>query len=325
MMKKNLRAGRCVLAAITALALAGCPGSESPGQSGEKQILTFAVTVGGEATQGTVNQTAHTVALALPAGTAVTALAPVITLSDKAAVVPASGVEQNFTSPVTYTVTAENGTTQDYTVTVTVEAPTETPPDKTALNAAIAAANTAKTGVVVDSAAENQLPGIWWVTQAVLDALNTAIGAAETLAAKEGATQTELDAGVTALTTATTTFTAAKQDGTKHTGTASVTLKAPAALADEAQDTLNINTVTIYRQGAQDNDVTITADLTNLSGATVEWFMDNESLGTGISVTLGAANYFPGAHHLSLEVTTTDGAVWSRELSIIVDSGSKGA
>lgn len=54
----------------------------------------------------------------LPFGTDVTALTPVITVSDYATVSPASGVVQNFTSPVTYTVTAEDGTTKIYTATV---------------------------------------------------------------------------------------------------------------------------------------------------------------------------------------------------------------
>lgn len=42
--------------------------------------------------------------------------APVITVSDGATVDPASGVEQDFTNPVTYTVTAQDGTTKTYTV-----------------------------------------------------------------------------------------------------------------------------------------------------------------------------------------------------------------
>ena len=42
--------------------------------------------------------------------------APVITVSDGATVSPASGVEQDFSDPVTYTVTAEDGTVKTYTV-----------------------------------------------------------------------------------------------------------------------------------------------------------------------------------------------------------------
>ena len=48
-----------------------------------------------------------------------TAIAPEVTISNAATVVPESGASQDFTTPVTYTVTAEDGTTQHaYTVTI---------------------------------------------------------------------------------------------------------------------------------------------------------------------------------------------------------------
>ena len=56
----------------------------------------------------------------MPEGTNVTALVPIITVSDKAMVNPASGVPQNFTTSKTYTVTAEDGTQAVYTVTVII-------------------------------------------------------------------------------------------------------------------------------------------------------------------------------------------------------------
>ena len=49
----------------------------------------------------------------------VTSLAPTFTFSSLATISPASGSTQNFTNPVTYTVTAQNGMTQVYTVVVT--------------------------------------------------------------------------------------------------------------------------------------------------------------------------------------------------------------
>ena len=70
---------------------------------------------------GTVNEAAKTVALTVPYGTDVTALVPTITHTG-ASVSPNTGVTQNFTNPVIYTVTAEDGSTQIYTVTVTVAA-----------------------------------------------------------------------------------------------------------------------------------------------------------------------------------------------------------
>jgi len=67
---------------------------------------------------GVVNEVTHTVALTVPYGIPVTALVPTITLSALAAVGPFSGVAADFTSPVTYTVLAEDSSTQAYVVTV---------------------------------------------------------------------------------------------------------------------------------------------------------------------------------------------------------------
>jgi hypothetical protein len=69
---------------------------------------------------GTINETDHTIAVTVPYGTSVTSLTPTVTLSEKATVSPLSGTAQNFTSSVVYTVKAENDSTQDYTVTVTI-------------------------------------------------------------------------------------------------------------------------------------------------------------------------------------------------------------
>ena len=54
----------------------------------------------------------------VPYETAITSMTTHITLSDGATVSPASGGNQDFTSPQTYTVTASNGATSNYVVTV---------------------------------------------------------------------------------------------------------------------------------------------------------------------------------------------------------------
>ena len=46
-----------------------------------------------------------------------------ITISEKASISPESDTAQDFTNPVTYTVTAEDGTAQGYDVTVEVQTP----------------------------------------------------------------------------------------------------------------------------------------------------------------------------------------------------------
>lgn len=62
----------------------------------------------------------------VPFGTDVTALQPTIGISTGAKISPASGLARDFTNPVSYTVTAKDGTTtRDYTVTVTIADPTE--------------------------------------------------------------------------------------------------------------------------------------------------------------------------------------------------------
>jgi len=70
---------------------------------------------------GTITEGTHSIAITVPVGTDVTSLVPAI-VHNGASISPVSGVAQNFTNPVTYTVTASDGTTQAYTVTVTVSA-----------------------------------------------------------------------------------------------------------------------------------------------------------------------------------------------------------
>ena len=239
-MNKRSWTGGLVLAALAALAVTGCPGTNEPGQSGEKQILSFAVAVGVEFKAGVIDETNHAITLTLPAGTDVRALTPVITVSAKATVSPASGTSRDFTAAVTYTVTAEDGSVQEYTVTVTVS-PDSQAADRTALNTAITTANAAKAGIAVDTAAGNVLTGSQWVTWAAMDALNTAITAANTVVQDTAATQEQVDAAVTALNTATTTFNAAKQAGTKPAADKTA-LNTAITTANAAKNGIAVNT-----------------------------------------------------------------------------------
>ena len=56
----------------------------------------------------------------VPFGTSINALIPSIETSNKAELGPAGGVSTDFTNPVIYTVTAEDGSTKTFTVTVPV-------------------------------------------------------------------------------------------------------------------------------------------------------------------------------------------------------------
>lgn len=83
----------------------------------EKSILSFVI----DGEEGVINEVAKTVLVYMPEGTDVTHLVPTIEVSEGATVSPASGEAQDFTTPVAYTVSAPNGTTAVYTVTVIVD------------------------------------------------------------------------------------------------------------------------------------------------------------------------------------------------------------
>jgi hypothetical protein len=88
--------------------------------SGAKSITAFTIgdlTVTSSGNQyGVINEAAGTIGITVPYGTGLTSLTPVVTHTG----VSYSPLgEQNFTNPVTYTVTAEDTGTKDYTVTVT--------------------------------------------------------------------------------------------------------------------------------------------------------------------------------------------------------------
>jgi formylglycine-generating enzyme required for sulfatase activity len=93
----------------------GCSKIDSPSNSA-KAISEFKFT--DQNATGDISETTHTIAITVPYGTDVTSLTPAITHTGTS-ISPASGETQNFKNSVTYTVTAADGSTQTYQVTVT--------------------------------------------------------------------------------------------------------------------------------------------------------------------------------------------------------------
>jgi len=91
--------------------------------SSENSILTFSININSQSLAGDIFKN-NDIFIETPLGTDVTALSPILTISPKASVSPASGVSQNFTNPVTYQVTAENGSKKTYRAFVTRNNPT---------------------------------------------------------------------------------------------------------------------------------------------------------------------------------------------------------
>ena len=98
--------------------------------SNATQITAYSLP--GETGAATINSAAGTIGVTVPSGTNVTALVATFTTSAGVSSVTVGGVSQisgttanNFTSPVTYVVTAQNGTTtQNWVVSVTVQSAT---------------------------------------------------------------------------------------------------------------------------------------------------------------------------------------------------------
>jgi formylglycine-generating enzyme required for sulfatase activity len=116
---------------LSLLILSGCSNATDTALSSEKAITAFSFNADDNTAlssdiTGTISGTEITATV--PYGTDVTGLIVTFTTSGTSVTVDSvaqtSGTTENdFTSAVTYTVTAEDGSTQDYTVTVTVTVP----------------------------------------------------------------------------------------------------------------------------------------------------------------------------------------------------------
>ena len=116
-MKGIIRIGLMVLAVM--FCMNACDVEKEPyiqGAESEKFIYKFEM----NGIVGTIDEDAKIVVLDFPAGTDVTHMTPTISISAYATIEPESGVAQDFTNPVYYTVTAMDGTTAQYMVTAVV-------------------------------------------------------------------------------------------------------------------------------------------------------------------------------------------------------------
>ncbi|GHV26927.1 hypothetical protein AGMMS4952_07800 [Spirochaetia bacterium] len=93
------------------------------------------------------------------------------------------------------------------------------PVDKTALQTALAAADTAKSGITASADGTDVSAGAFWVTQDQLTTFNTTIAAARAIYDKADADQAAVNSAVTTLGTATAAFTGQKHAGTNPGGT----------------------------------------------------------------------------------------------------------
>lgn len=79
------------------------------------QILTFSI----NGVDGIIDEENHSIVVALPYGTNLTALTPSISLAEENTILPASGTAQDFTNPVVYTLSSGSVSVQ-YTVSTSI-------------------------------------------------------------------------------------------------------------------------------------------------------------------------------------------------------------
>ncbi|MCK0133808.1 PKD domain-containing protein, partial [Arenibacter sp. S6351L] len=125
-------------------------------QSNENDILTFALAE--QTGDATIEAGNHTVTIEVNNGTDITDLVPTITISDNATINPDTGVSNDFTNPADYTVTAQDGTSQLWAVTVTEAAPLNAAPQITTANT-IEVAENQTAAIDVDATDDNDSEG----------------------------------------------------------------------------------------------------------------------------------------------------------------------
>jgi hypothetical protein len=92
----------------------------APPLSSAKTIQSFVFNALPATVKPAIDSVQRTVTATLPIGTDVSKLVPTITVSPKATINPQSGIAQDFSKPVSYTITAEDGSTRIFIITLIV-------------------------------------------------------------------------------------------------------------------------------------------------------------------------------------------------------------
>lgn len=120
-MKKVLLALTVLAASLSAACNLLGSTDDGPSGSGDAAIVSFSFLMADNPTLAEdfdASVSGSAVSVAVTHGASVSALKPAIAVSAGASISPASGAVQNFSVPVKYVVTAENGSTREYAVAV---------------------------------------------------------------------------------------------------------------------------------------------------------------------------------------------------------------
>jgi hypothetical protein len=238
------------------------------------------------------------ITVTVPAGTVLTALVPTITHSGES-ISPASGGQQDFSSPVTYTVTAQDGSTQAYTVTVTTA-----PPLDSKVITGFSFADPLAAGVIDGT------------NITVIVPIGTSLTALLPTITQTGARIDPLS-GTPQDFSSPVTYTVTAQDGSTQAYTVTVRIERQGGKItliyplDEAANELSGGAVVVSKPDGE--------EILTVSGAfdSCRWRVDGVIRGYGDTFTLNAGEYTPGIYQISLEVIL-DGEVFSKSGSFTV-------
>ncbi len=109
-----------ILTLIALISLFGCLKEDRFPFSDKNAILSF--TLPGQSSATSINNDILSIDISFPSGSDITALVPSgVTISNMSSIVPDTTLAQDFSEPVNYKVTAENGTSVDWIVNVEIQ------------------------------------------------------------------------------------------------------------------------------------------------------------------------------------------------------------
>ncbi|WP_162463258.1 cadherin-like beta sandwich domain-containing protein [Paenibacillus psychroresistens] len=284
--------------------------SEAPAPlSGANAITSFALAA--QTGAATIDASAHTVEIQVANGTNLAGLTPTVTVSANATVSPASGLAADFSGgAVTYTVTAQNGDQQVWTVTVS-----EAPAPLSGANAIVSFALAAQTGAAtIDAAAHT-------VVIQVANGTNLA-GLTPTVTVSANATVSPVSGAATDFSGGAVSYTVTAQNGDQQVWTVTVSEEqAPLSSGNEiisltlseqtGAATINAVAHTVGIQVANGTNLaTIAPTITVSANATV-----NSSSGAIVDFSNGSVSYTVTAQNGDQQVWTVTVSEESAPLS----------
>lgn len=118
---KTWKKPHLLLSILPFLLIISCsPKDLDPPKSSAKSILSFSFNTFNPVINTEIDSVQRLITATLPIGTPIINLVPSISISPKATISPLPDIPQDFSKPLIYTITAEDGSSQTYTVNVSV-------------------------------------------------------------------------------------------------------------------------------------------------------------------------------------------------------------